>query len=496
VRSLALCLLIPVALAAPCVCYGNTYIVPWNYPTIAGGLAAASYGDTVMVMCDTYFERDLDIPDGVVLQSETGQPDCVTINGMYLGRVLRSYYSDSSTALIGFTITGGDPGGLYVGDSSMKVENCVFNDNYSQYGGGGMTCFEASPDIRNCVFSNNSTDFDGAGLYIEEYSHPTVTDCDFMANIAGRSGGGVAVWWVSVADLTGCTFTGNSVVENGGGVMCESGSITDCTFTSNWALAGGGIHSTGTLHVTDCVLTGNRASASVGGGARTVGGFYANCVFESNEADTNGGGVWCTSSEYGGTSFIDCIFLGNSASRGGAIYDDDGYSLSMTGCTFGENTALTHGGAIYAKSEDYLSIRRSTFADNGAPTAGGIYIYFGGTQSIDQTIIAFSTQGGAAICMGPIQPVVECTDVYGNVGGDWENCLLPSSPPSFDNLNVDPLFCREEYYPAPYTLHGDSECLETNNPACGRIGAWGEYCPNTGIAPEITSWSTIKGLYR
>ena len=93
-----------------------------------------------------------------------------------------------------------------------------------------------------------------------------------------------------------------------------------------------------------------------------------------------------------------------------------------------------------------------------------------------------------------ILPSFACSDVYGNQGGDWVDCLSGQEGTN-GNFSADPFFCD----PAAddFTLHGDSPCLSGNHPDgvnCGPIGALGQGCPPTALAPS--SWATIKARYR
>jgi len=92
-------------------------------------------------------------------------------------------------------------------------------------------------------------------------------------------------------------------------------------------------------------------------------------------------------------------------------------------------------------------IRWSTLAYNSAPLGGGVYyediIYAG---QIDHTIIAFSAQGESVACSDVAwPPSVTCSDVFGNVGGDWSGTCIAGHAPEWIrmgyNVCVDPVFC-------------------------------------------------------
>ena len=70
-----------------CPAWATTIHVPDDQTTIQAVIDAASMGDTVLVACGRYYEHDIEIPSGVCLVSETGQPDCVTIDAQLQGRV-------------------------------------------------------------------------------------------------------------------------------------------------------------------------------------------------------------------------------------------------------------------------------------------------------------------------------------------------------------------------------------------------------------------------
>ena len=78
-----------------------------DYLTIGEGVAASSAGDTVLVACGTYYEFDVEVTSGIVLASETGDPNCVTVDAQQQGRVFDCEAPGNSTIVRGFTVTGG-----------------------------------------------------------------------------------------------------------------------------------------------------------------------------------------------------------------------------------------------------------------------------------------------------------------------------------------------------------------------------------------------------
>ncbi|MGQ0722860.1 MAG: hypothetical protein ACT4PE_15015, partial [Candidatus Eiseniibacteriota bacterium] len=146
-----------------------TWLVPAEAPTIAAGLDSAAAGDTVLVACGNYEEHGLVLGSGVTLRSATGQPDCVTIDGQGLGRVLDCADAVAGTRLEGMTIQGG---------AGPTVPGL-----FAQ-AGGGLRCDSSTVAVADCVFRAN-TAAHGAGVAVRE-SAPSFVRCDFDSNVATR----------------------------------------------------------------------------------------------------------------------------------------------------------------------------------------------------------------------------------------------------------------------------------------------------------------------
>ncbi|HET9887119.1 MAG TPA: hypothetical protein VFR10_06360, partial [bacterium] len=122
--------------------HAATIRVPQDQPTITDGMIAAQSGDSVLVDCGVYVEREIQMKSGVVLKSVTGDPECVTIDATEMGRVLLFEDTVVGTAVDGITITGG-----------IRPQSDI---------GGGVLLVDSKASFRNCFITENSS---GAGLW-------------------------------------------------------------------------------------------------------------------------------------------------------------------------------------------------------------------------------------------------------------------------------------------------------------------------------------------
>lgn len=464
--------------------------VPTDEPTIQAGLGAASDGDTVVVAPGFYYEHSLRLTSGVHLRSETGEPDCVTIDALdqYLICVLWCDRADSPTTLEGFTITGGlnpEGGGMWCRDASLlTIRNVTFSGNVSDFG-GGLFCLDSSPTLEHVAFLDNWAYLDGGGVWSGD-SSPTLVGCTFSGNTAERSGGGLYSNRSSCL-LADCSFVANTAVE-GGAVHTQdlredphtSTELTGCAFYANSAGTYGGAVSclynywppgAITNAVAFCSFFGNTAGAY--GGAvhidATANLNLTECAFAGNSADICGGGLSCTGESQAQLS--GCSFTANTAHDGGAVYGGD---VSVWSSTFSENAAANAGGSLY-------------FYPVGAPC--GHYSY-----EIQNCIIAFGVAAEAVYAGSwPSDWPVTCTNIYGNAGGDWTGALTLCYGTD-GNISEDPLFCGDEHPDEPFALHANSPCAPDGNPECGLIGAWGVGCQATAV--EEISWGALKAMFR
>jgi hypothetical protein len=512
----ALAVLLLAAVACPA-----TWHVPSQCPTIQAGIDSASAGDTVLVACGTYYEHDIVIKSGTCLRSETGEAECVTIDGEGLGRVMCCADASRGTIVEGLTVTNGladgapsswgDCGaGLYLESSSPKLTHCVFRSNRAVDRGAGVYfSFGSQPRIDNCSFVTNLARI-GAGLDCGGAPWAEIRDCSFLGNHA-EHGAGVHFGGGSSPLITGCTFVDNTAWR-GGGLACGAGSepetsyptIINCSFQNNAASSeagpdvyarGGGLYMSGFVCPTmsDCKVSGNSASYQ-GGGVymRISSGSFTDCVFSDNSSDWHGGGMYCT--YYSSPILTGCIFSGNSAgNQGGGLELPGPCTASLIRCIFYGNSAH-YGGAMRCEYCSEPTVTHCTFFGNWAWFGGGIYCIDRSAPVLENTIMAFGTRGEAVYCWDTTcAPALDCCDVHANANGDWVGCIADQYGIN-GNISADPLFCDPDN--GNFYLQCSSPCaaFTSPNPQCDLIGAWPVGCGGTAV--EGTSWSSLKALYR
>lgn len=247
--------------------------------------------------------------------------------------------------------------------------------------------------------------------------------------------------------------------------------VKDCTF-SNWEGDGGAmnIECLGEVTIRRCKFLSNVGGMS--GAVYICAEAYLEvlidgCTFCGNTA-YYGSAITCTVME-GSTYISNSVFCHNSAERSGGAIDKGEASPGITGCTFFANSAPL-----------------------GSAISGGIY---GGCT---RCILAYGTGGCPIYVDDPFSdPVVSCTNIYGNEGGDWVGCIAGQDSMN-GNLWADPRFCDPQA--DDLRLDESSPCAPSNSPnGCGLIGALPVGCASAGVPSkeaESTTWGAIKAMYR
>ena len=139
--------------------------------------------------------------------------------------------------------------------------------------------------------------------------------------------------------------------------------------------------------------------------------------------DDTGGGLLVIS---GSPTVLNCTFIGNSATNGGAVHNSTGSRPMLERCTFVDNSATSSGGAMYNSLASMPTLLDCIFLGNVASFAGGAV--FNSSSSVTMVNCAFSgnvaASGGAIQNFGSSSTLTNCTlsrNVATSIGGGIVN---------------------------------------------------------------------------
>ncbi len=289
---------------------------------------------------------------------------------------------------------------------------------------------------------------------------------------------------IETARIVGVTIIGGraegntSYSSSGGGLFVSSSRVeleAVHFFDNNAHAAGGCIRvSNGEVDIEDCVFVDGRAVK--GGGAIDLS--YNSSADIHGSVFRGNGAAWggAISARTGSSCWVnDSVFTGNTTvapqELGGAFFADYAARVAFNGCVMVGNAAR-QGGA--ARLGDALSsFVNCTVTGNAAWESGGAFAVRSGALHVDHSIVAFNQ--GSALSSDQALLNVTATDIYGNLGGDWDGDLADWIDRDH-NLEVDPLFCGVN----DLHLQPESPCAAENN-SDGLIGALEVGCAEIGI---------------
>lgn len=281
-----------------------------------------------------------------------------------------------------------------------------------------------------------------------------------------------------VMSVTGGTSGGSGNLEYAGitidGFTFTNGRAlaTGPNELEGWSGAGLNLHLTDTV-VRNCIFTGNRAFE---GGALWVGGqgdaLIENCLFENNEAVNTGGAIMLINS-WPRITVRDCVLRGNQATRaGGGIFAYSVLATLENLLIVGNKSSDKGGGISVSNIHEGTQMFGCTVADNHAGWGSAIRLADNSIFQIYDSVLAFNTGSPAFSSVVQSQAVVGCTLIYGH---DQGNQLPYGAVDEGGNLETDPLFCNR----VTYELQMDSPCMGGHHPDqsdCGLMGARGVGC--------------------
>jgi len=454
---------------------GATIHVPADQSTIQEGVSVANPHDTILVADGVYSGAgnvNVDFSGRqIVVLSENGPEHCTIVCSSYddveAGPAFVFQSGEDSSAIVaGFTISGGA--------------------HPQPFNGGGMRFANSSPTIRDVVFVNGGTH----GVTICTESSPTLIDCTFKSNICGCSG-------CKLVPTDGLSQTG------GGALRCVDNSnplLIGCVFEDNASDAreGGALACYDSSPVLrSCLFRGNRSVYYESGGAvflHNSSPSFDSCWFRDNGTQLHGGAVCATAASQ--PVFFACVFSGNSAGYGGGAVYSWFSAPQFSFCSFMNNRAnlddcCSYGGAISLDSS-VSTVTNCTFVGNSIDTissnqelVGSVLYSMYSRLAVVRSVIAFNGAGGTIWyddSNGEL--TLECTDIYGNAGDDWEG-PIENQELINNNFSADPLFC--DHTSGDLNLQGNSPCTPPGNDCASQIGAYGVGCIITGVQVSVES---------
>ena len=424
--------------------------VPGDYAQINAAVQAAAAGDTVLVAAGTYndcthpTEGAGSTPACVIMKSGVtlrgAGPDATIIDAQGAGRGIFMEFV-SNCRVENLRVTGAFAAIYGAGILARNIDNSVelTDVRVTACTDGGVICITNSSPVLTRVTMDHNSAKQGGGLAIEEGSSPTLIDCVVDQN-QSPSGAGVFIRQNCAPVFSGCVISGNSI-------------------TANWGNGGGVSVQSSTPTFTDCAIINNTTLGYGGGVAYLDGaaGLMEDCLVQGNDAAytySQGGGIATSTAS---PTLRRVTIVGNTAS--GFFAEGGGLDISFAPAPTLENCTIAGNGT----------------SPNGF--GGGMSVQWGASPVIDRCIIAGSTVGQGIYCSGAT-PIVGCSNIWGNAGGD-AICGTDNG----GNFSADPQFCGTAGH--EYNLAGTSPCAPGNHPGglCGGdlIGAQTAGCGESAV---------------
>ncbi len=366
-----------------------------------------------------------------------------------------------------------------------------------------------STDFVDCSISGGTRNFGGA-VYLNDPNEVTFNGCEFTGCHADSLGGDIYVrvdWGGSSVNLESCLFTGTGLPTAFRGGSLSTGSLpvtaTECVWSNYAAESSGGAISfySSTLTMTECRIEDSSAGRAAALSGHQASVDLTDCGFYRNSASGFAGAIEITASEL---AMSYCNLVGNSAGYSGAVQitgHKDGAEHVFDHVVLAENTAGAGAGGVevidaHARFEQCTihgnEVNSSSY-DRGQVSVSDdarvdlYHTLVTGSQST--SALDFSTYGST-----PGFATAYCSNVYGNVGGDWTGPLAGMLG-SDENISVSPVYC--DPMNGVLTLNEVSPCLPDNNACSTQIGAKGLGCsgPSTGVGDPVVAAPVLDGAF-
>eukprot|EP01117_Protostelium_nocturnum_P012299 TRINITY_DN4525_c0_g1_i4.p1 TRINITY_DN4525_c0_g1~~TRINITY_DN4525_c0_g1_i4.p1 ORF type:complete len:803 (-),score=204.91 TRINITY_DN4525_c0_g1_i4:52-2436(-) len=375
-------------------------VVSCEFQSNAARSGGGLYCTTVSSFRNTFVNNSAIESGGGIVAANAALGDCTlkanSAGALGGGIVTASFFSSFRSFFLSNTAKQG--GGIFSTLGGTLTDSVVCHNSVSQIGGG---IYASSPFyIRNSEVCHNTAQYYGGGIY--GIALVDVANSTFNDNFAFYGGG---VFGNALVTVTNTTFESNTASTRGGGIYTsQTTDISTSRAFKNNAPSGGFIYINPELpdfvkfSINSCNISRN--------GAQYGGGLYigihmknvaiSNTLFDFNEANQNGGGVYIDQdgegfdgSDVSSTVFTNCSMRDNNArEKGGAMYVNLVAVSSLFKIAkdniFERNTAKS-GGAISItvleslgkRSTPQVELEGSIFEGNTAKSDGGALLTYG-----------------------------------------------------------------------------------------------------------------------
>jgi len=256
------------------------------------------------------------------------------------------------------------------------LTNCSFHNCASSLSGGAIYSDKQHVQLNNVEVWNCSAQW-GGGVHSEVLE--ILQNSFFFLNRASVRGGGVRAFSIRIESSS---FDLNMAPDAGAVDLLQNGNanFVNCQFLANQAEGQGAaiyVDEPTFLEVKDSVISGNRAAFGAGICAwKFISNTFfilTNVTFSVNTATQSGGGLLLNGTFSTGSNFAfkDIIFNSNEANTGGGGFFYGSGLLNFDNVTFDHNIAIGGGGGWYCQKSNDMSIitiksQNVTFKNNRA----------------------------------------------------------------------------------------------------------------------------------
>ncbi|MCQ2380078.1 MAG: right-handed parallel beta-helix repeat-containing protein [Victivallaceae bacterium] len=281
------------------------------------------------------------------------------------------------------------------GGATATIDASTFSGN-TAFDGGAIYNTAGTVNVTGSTFTGNSAPDSGGAIYnISGTAY--VTGSEFSGNTAGTGG---AIYNTGTATIENSVFSDNAAVRGfaKGGAVYNTGTatITDSAFCGNWSWDGSAVynHNTGVMSVTGSTFSGH-IGFDVGAIENDNTMTLAGCVFSQNTCDNAAGAVL----NVGDATVTGCSFTGNTAGIGGAIYNFNAGTMSISNSSFATETdtiynagTMAFGGTIRTAAN--VTSTKAITVEPGAELVLDLSAYAGTTTK--ELLTDFDTMFGSS----------------------------------------------------------------------------------------------------